>query len=86
MKYLERYLIRFYNTTDHRYGYNITDGGEAANGAVRANRKPINQYSKDGQFIKTWESISAIGETLNYSKFHIWDCINKHRPTAYNFY
>ena len=86
MKYLERYLIAYYNTTDHRYGYNVSTGGESRSGVPNANRKPIDQYSKDGQFIKTWESISAIGETLNYSKVHIWDCVNKHRPTAYNFY
>ena len=32
MKYLEAYLIRYYNTTDKRYGYNITPGGEHPTG------------------------------------------------------
>ena len=86
MKYLERYLISFYNTTDHRYGYNITTGGESANGNVSKYRKPIDQYSKDGQFIKTWESLWVIGQKLNYDTAHIGECIHKHRPTAYNFY
>lgn len=86
MKYLEKYLIAYYQTRDRRYGYNISTGGESGSGVVRKDRKPIDQYSKDGQFIKTWESISAIEKTLNYSTFHIWECINKHRPTAYNFY
>lgn len=32
MMYLEAYLIRYYNTTDKRYGYNITPGGEHPTG------------------------------------------------------
>lgn len=28
MKYLEKYLIAYYNTTDHKYGYNISTGGD----------------------------------------------------------
>ena len=32
MMYLESYLIRYYNTTDRRYGYNITTGGEHPTG------------------------------------------------------
>lgn len=87
MKYLEKYLIAYYQTRDKKYGYNLAEGGQnGPKGVPAKHRKAIDQYSKDGQFIKTWESISAIGETLNYSTFHIWECINKHRPTAYNFY
>lgn len=29
MFYLEKYLIRFYNTRDKKYGYNISEGGES---------------------------------------------------------
>lgn len=32
MDYLEKYLISYYNTTDPRYGYNITSGGEGVSG------------------------------------------------------
>lgn len=53
MKYLERYLIAYYQTTNKRYGYNVTDGGESANGMVSKFRKPVDQYSKEGILIKT---------------------------------
>ena len=53
MKYLERYLISFYNTTDHRYGYNVSTGGESGSGVPSVNRKPIDQYDKFGNFIRT---------------------------------
>ena len=83
MKYLERYLIAYYNTTDRRYGYNISTGGESGSGV---GIKSIDQYSKDGHFIKTWESISAIEKELNYNNANIVMCVRKKRPTAYNYY
>lgn len=86
MKYLERYLIAYYNTTDRRYGYNITDGGESANGVIRANRKPIDQYDKFGNFIKTWDSTYSVGKEMNWDSASITACLKKRQPTAYNYY
>lgn len=83
MKYLERYLIAYYNTTDRRYGYNISTGGENGSGL---GKKPIDQYDKQGNFIRTWDSASSIEKELNYRAGDISACANKHRPTAYNFY
>lgn len=86
MKYLERYLIAYYNTTDRRYGYNISSGGESGSGVPRATRKPIDQYDKQGNFIRTWESITAIDKALNYDFRNISACVTKRYPTAYNYY
>lgn len=86
MKYLERYLIAYYQTTNKKYGYNITTGGESANGMVSKFRKPVDQYSKEGILIKTWESIYSIERELNYSIRNIHRCLTKKQPTAYNYY
>lgn len=83
MKYLEKYLIAYYNTTDRRYGYNITEGGE---GVLGVGRKPIDQYNRQGTLIRTWESTEAIERELNYSASTITACAKRRRPTAYNCY
>ena len=36
-------------------------------------------------FIKEWESVKEIGETLNFSKSSIINCCNGKRKTAYNY-
>ena len=53
MKYLEKYLIAYYNTTNRLYGYNISTGGESSTGVPSKKRKPIDQYDKQGNFIRT---------------------------------
>lgn len=86
MKYLERYLIAYYNTTDHRYGYNVSTGGESGSGVPSVNRKPIDQYDKFGNFIRTWESIMEVEKELNYKNPAICACVRKRYTTSYNFY
>lgn len=83
MKYLERYLIAYYHSNEPKYGYNITEGGE---GVLGFGRKPIDQYSKDGQLVRTWESIRSAAEEMNWSASVIATCVRKERPTAYNYY
>ena len=83
MKYLEKYLIRFYNTTDHRYGYNVSEGGEGTPGV---NTRPIDQYDKQGHFIRTWGSMKAIEEELNFNYPVISECARRKIPSAYGFY
>ena len=83
MKYLEKYLIAYYNTTDHRFGYNVSEGGD---GTLGVGRKPIDQYDKQGNFIRTWESIISIEQELGFGNQNLSKCIRKKRPTAYGFY
>ena len=87
MKYLERYLISYYQTRDRRYGYNLAEGGQSGpKGIPAVNRRAVDQYDRQGNFIRTWESMGAIEEELNYHHSHISACVNKKRLTAYNFY
>lgn len=86
MKYLERYLIAYYNTTDHRYGYNVTEGGDGHRGVPNVNRRSVDQYDRQGHFIRTWESFSAVWKELNYDIASIINCAKKNRKTAYNYY
>ena len=62
MKYLERYLIAYYNTTNHKYGYNVSTGGDGNPGVPSTARKSIDQFDKQGNYIKTWESIMSIDQ------------------------
>lgn len=86
MKYLERYLIAYYHSNEPKYGYNVSAGGDGSTGVPLAQRKTIDQYDRQGNFIKTWESITAIDKALNYDFRNISACVRKKRPMAYNYY
>lgn len=86
MKYLERYLIAYYHSNEPKYGYNVSAGGDGSTGVPSAQRKTIDQYDRQGNFIKTWESITAIDKALNYDFRNISACVRKKRPMAYNYY
>lgn len=86
MRYLERYLISYYQTRDRKYGYNIAEGGEGVPGVPSKYRKAVDQYDKQGHFIRTWESITAIVRELNYDHTTISKCAKGERSTAYNCY
>lgn len=87
MKYLERYLISYYQTRDRKYGYNIAEGGQSGpKGVPAVNRRAVDQYDRQGNFIRSWESITEIERELGYHHTDISDCAKKKRPTAYNFY
>lgn len=86
MKYLEKYLIAYYHSNEPKYGYNISSGGDGLNGVPSKHRKSINQYDKQGNLIKTWDSIMEIEEELNYNHSYISRCVRKKHPTAYNYY
>lgn len=64
---IEKYLIKKYNTTDKRYGYNMSNGGVGgcAVGENNKNSKSIFQYSLDGDFIKEWACMSEAAEKNN---------------------
>lgn len=86
MEYLEKYLIAYYHTADRKYGYNVSTGGESGNGVPSKHRKAIDQYDRQGNFIRTWESLSAIEKELNYNISHISSCAKGERPTSHNCY
>ena len=49
-------------------------------------RVPILQYSKDGQFIREWDSATSFGKHIGKAvSGNIIACINGKQPTAYGF-
>ena len=53
--------------------------------ASESNRKPILQYTKDGNFIAKWESAKEAEKALGISDGNIWLCCNQKRKTAGGF-
>lgn len=52
---------------------------------LTAKNKKINQYDKNGIFIRTWESIKFAGESLKIQKSHIVSCCKGNRKTTGGF-
>lgn len=75
---LERYYIKKYDCKiKNNKGYNLLDGGRKQQGSW--NRKPINMYSLDGKYIKTYECARIIEEEYpQYKEYRIKDtCVKK---------
>ena len=51
----------------------------------RADIKKVKQYTKDGKFIKEWDSISIAGHTLNIDCPTICNCCRNKRKSAGGF-
>lgn len=64
----EKELIAEYRTTDSRYGYNCSDGGEDCisyyNHLVH-NNKMVYQYTLNGKLINIYESVNEAVQSLN---------------------
>ena len=86
MKYLEKYLIAYYQSNNPKYGYNISSGGDGGSGVPRTTRKPIDQYDKQKHLVRTWDSIYSAAQTLNYDGGTISACVNKKHSMAFGFY
>lgn len=48
-------------------------------------KKAIEQFTRSGQFIKRWNSLTEVEEKLGYRKSNISACANGKLPHAYNF-
>lgn len=55
------------------YGYNLAYNDLAKRKAIDK-RKPILQYSKDGEFIREWSHAREAAETLGLNKRAIYEC------------
>ena len=71
-KNLEVALIRHYKNLG--ISYNLTNGGEGANGLISSQRKIVYQYSLDGTFIKEWSSATEIEKELHINNSNIIAC------------
>lgn len=70
----EIYYISKYNTfmyAENSNGYNLTPGGE------QGNIKPVNQYSKDGVFIRQYSSIAEASAEIGKMVAQISACCYK---------
>lgn len=52
---------------NRHYGSTVQRTGEA-------HQKKVNQYSLEGELIKTWEGINVASDSLGLSRSHITDC------------
>lgn len=48
-------------------------------------RKRVNQYDKQGNFIKTWDSMTSIYETLKYNSSGISSCCSGKYKTSHGY-
>lgn len=73
-------LIEYYNSIEN--GYNIEAGG---NYIVCAIEKPVKQYTKDGLFVREYESQKKAAELLGINRSDIGSCCNNINKTAANY-
>lgn len=52
---------------------------------AKSHRKPILQYTKDGNLVTKWEGAKEAEKTLGISAGSIWLCYNQKRKTAGGF-
>jgi hypothetical protein len=48
-------------------------------------QKPILQFTKDGEFIRDWDSIIQVSKELNINSSHICSCCKGRKKSAYGF-
>lgn len=49
------------------------------------NPTPVRQFTKQGVFIKLWDSVAEVHRQLNYSTWSISQCCNGKRKTAHGY-
>lgn len=102
MQAREIFYIANFDSTNPERGYNVRPGGgihrhtdeskqkigDIHRGKVSDRRKPILQYSKDGEFIREYESLTAAGEDTGITRNSILKSIRKElmKPTRLNPY
>ena len=64
----EIYYIKYFNSSNNQFGYNITSGGSGKTGTLNNSSSiPILQFEIDGTFIKEWPSMHEIERVLGFS-------------------
>lgn len=75
-------LIAYYDSTNQDKGYNIEIGG---NYIICAIEKPVKQYTRDGLFIREYNSQKEAAKITGINKSDIGSCCNDKLKTAGNF-
>lgn len=79
---VEQELIAKYRTTDERYGYNHSTGGDNTFAGTHtdqhegksARARTIRQYTKDGEFVREWSASTEINRVLGIHYTNIIKC------------
>lgn len=66
----------------HRYNLNYGTHNARAN---ETRKKPISQYSRNGEFIRNWDSVTDIHRETGIDMGHITACCRGTRKTAGNY-
>lgn len=66
----------------NKYALNHTVSPDSRKSIGEKRKRKIDQYSKNGEFIKTWPSIKEAGESLNIQKSDITNCCLGYNKTA----
>ena len=80
----KEYIVKF-NSSCRQGNYNITDGGEKSSSTCLI---PIDQYSLDGEYIKTYKGMIDVSYELNITEkcfANISACCNGRKVTAYGY-
>lgn len=79
---IEKELIAKYRSTDEKYGYNHSTGGDNTfagshtdqHGAKSARARKICQFTKDGEFVQEWGASTEIQNALGIHYSNIIKC------------
>lgn len=69
----------------HRSQESLKKQSESIKGHIGYNRKQVDQYSLDGTFIKTWDSILQVDKELGYENGAICKCCKGKLKSASGF-
>ena len=69
----------------HKGKKNSNDVIEKMINAKKIKSKPFLQFTKDGQFVREWDSLSAYERELGRNKRHIGRCLKGEVETAYGY-
>ena len=73
-------LIKYYNSTDRRYGYNISNGGNEVCANHSSLYVPVNMYDKKGNLLTTFESIQKAKDITGVKNINA--CLSGKEKTA----
>nr|DAG52548.1 MAG TPA: intron associated endonuclease [Caudoviricetes sp.] len=84
---MEQEYIEKYKTTNTKFGYNISIGGNASAAGAKNTRCsiPVFQYDLNGNFIKSWPSISEVERTLKIPSSLVNECVSGKAFSAHGF-
>lgn len=79
LKQAEIRLIEELDATNSIKGFNISKGGDTANW------RPINQYTKEGKFVRKYDTIALAASALGKLSTPIWKALNGKLASAHGY-